>query len=178
MGLSVSHSVIFGIECPRSVFWVATGETRRICSHTINHVVAEGAKFCSECGAAVQDISIEAASERFGAICAAVKEDPAFLFNQLTDPDQGWEWTNEGEPEVKRQLFWLPVSSFHEYGKESIMAIGFRVTESRAWKSSPTDTTSVTLADMATFSLAVAEVAIALSLEGVAKLYFQTELNY
>jgi hypothetical protein len=127
MGSTPSISTYFAVEAPRSIFYIPTGEHKRVCStHVTEHLVGAHAKFCDECGAKTALQSLEAPTEAFAAFCVEREVNPEFAFHELHE--DGWEWSDQAG--TKHTLGWYRVQAWDTSELDSgskCMALGIRL---------------------------------------------------
>lgn len=177
MGATVALSTYYGIEAPRTTFWVSTDE-KRVCGRNFNHGINATGRFCPECGTEVKSVSIEDPSPRFAEICQKSGIDPVSFFKILEadDENEGWVWEDDGESGSGRsfKLRWWDVEAVAGLAAKT-MALGFLLDSVNAGRRASQDprTSGVTYREMEIYDRAMREVAKIFGIEGEPKLFSQ-----
>jgi hypothetical protein len=178
MGVTVRLCTYFGIEAPREVFWIATGE-QLVCGRDLRHTITANAKFCPECGLETKLITIEAPSPRFAEMCAKSGLDPVKFFGLLSGDtlEEGWAWEDDGEGGSGRSfsLRWLNVAAIDGDAGYSpkLMALAFTLHSVYTHTSDPPPRVAASWSEMEIYDRAMREVAKIFGIEGEPRLYSQ-----
>lgn len=173
MGSSPSVHIYFGVKTPRTIFYVPTGEFKRVCSISVTeHLVGANAKFCDQCGAKTAGQALEVPTDAFTAFCAERDVAPEFAFHELNE--EGWEWSDQTG--AKHTLGWYRVQAYDTSELDpaaKCMALGIRLGSTYAEDSQDPKVLAYAISDLAKLVEPLLEIAQLFKIDEQPKLYAQ-----
>jgi hypothetical protein len=179
MGITIALSNFYAVECPRTVFWENTGETRAFCSGPYNyrtdHVISTPSKFCPECGAKIKTEAVERPTQVLLEFADHSRWDPREAFKALEEEDGGCTWAAGDEANTMLKLGWFSIDPFKSGYSEypATMGLGFVLGWDIFGSSRRRSKFDYTLAELAIYHTALLDVKKLFSLPAEPKIYSQ-----